>query len=54
MACLKGHTEIAKLLIEAGANKNMKDFDESTPLHCASESGHIDTIEYLVKEAKVD
>lgn len=54
MACLKGHTEVAKLLIEAGANKNMKDFDESTPLHCASESGHIDTIEYLVKDAKVD
>jgi ankyrin repeat protein len=39
LAAAKGHLDIGKLLIKQGADPNFKDFDESTPLHCASESG---------------
>ena len=38
-ACIKGHTEIVKALIEFGANPNCRDFDQCCPLHCASEHG---------------
>jgi len=36
LACAQGHTKIAKVLVEKGANPNCQDFDQSTPLHCAS------------------
>mmetsp|Transcript_40653 Transcript_40653/g.61979 ORF Transcript_40653/g.61979 Transcript_40653/m.61979 type:complete len:151 (+) Transcript_40653:673-1125(+) len=39
LACIRGHSEIVVALIQKGANPNHKDFDESTPLHCASEFG---------------
>lgn len=29
--------EIVKILIENGSDPNFRDFDESTPLHCAAE-----------------
>lgn len=35
-------------------NKNIKDFDENTPLHYASEYGHAECIIYLIKEAMAD
>ena len=35
-------------------DKNVRDFDENTPLHYASEYGHLETIIYLIKEAEVD
>lgn len=41
-------------LIERGANPNCKDFDESTPLHCASEAGSIKVIVYLLSTGKAD
>jgi len=54
LACAKGVTNIVRLLVEKGANPNCRDFDESTPLHCASESGFVETIIYLIKEAGAD
>jgi ankyrin repeat protein len=54
LAAIKGHLEIGKLLIKYGADPNFKDFDESTPLHCASESGQITFIIYLLQETKAD
>ena len=38
----------------AGAEINIKDFDENTPLHYASEYGHFECIIYLINEANVD
>lgn len=39
LASIKGFSGIGKLLVQKGADPNHKDFDESTPLHCASEFG---------------
>ena len=54
MACMRGHTSIARVLIQNEAEKDAKDFDENTPLHCASEFGHIECIIFLIKEAEVN
>lgn len=40
--------------MEAGASKDIRDFDENAPLHYASEYGNFESIIYLVKEAQVD
>lgn len=54
LAAIRGHTSIVRLLVQAGCDKNCKDFDENTPLHHASEFGHFECIIYLVKEAEAD
>jgi ankyrin repeat protein len=54
IAAANGFTNIARLLIDNGANPNCRDFDESTPLHCASEFGKIETLIYLLKESSAD
>lgn len=41
-------------MIENGADKNVRDFDENTPLHYASEYGNFECIIYFVREAGVD
>ena len=47
--------EIAKILIEAGANLEAKEDNGDTPLHWASDSGSIGTVELLIeKGANVD
>lgn len=54
LASIRGHTGIVRLLLAAGCDKNCKDFDENTPLHCASEFGHFECIIFLIKEAGAD
>jgi ankyrin repeat protein len=54
IAATNGFTSIARMLIDHGANPNCRDFDENTPLHCASEYGKMETILYLLKETKAD
>ena len=54
LAAIRGHTNIARLLISVGGDRNVKDFDENTPLHFASEYGHFECIIFLVKEAEAD
>ena len=54
LAALKGYSEIGKELIKHGADPNSKDFDESTPLHCASELGHTNFVIFLLEETKAD
>jgi ankyrin repeat protein len=54
LAAIRGQTTIVRILIENGVDKNVRDFDENTPLHYASEYGNFETIIYLVKEANVD
>lgn len=63
LAAIRGHTIIVRLLLEPSlqdpkarikVDKNCRDFDENTPLHYASEYGHMETIIYLIKEADVD
>ena len=53
MACRLGKENLAKMLIQAGANVNAQDDDYFTslncaPLHCATEKGHIGICEMLL------
>jgi len=54
IASSNGHTNIVKALILKGADPNCKDEDESTPIHNASQYGFIDTLTFLLKDAKAD
>lgn len=58
LAAIRGHTNIVRALIDCQnkplVDRNVKDFDENTPLHYASEYGHAECIIYLVKEAQAD
>jgi len=46
LACEGGHLDIAKYLIENGANINA---DNGKPLILASENGHLEVVQYLIK-----
>ena len=58
LAAIRGHTNIVRALLDCQTkpqcDRNIKDFDENTPLHYASEYGHADCIIYLIKEAQAD
>ena len=54
LAAVKGNTGIVRILVNAGADKNLKDLDENTPLHYSSQYGHFECIIYLIKEALAD
>jgi ankyrin repeat protein len=44
----KGHVDLARFLVEHGANTAAQDQDGSTPLHEASRNGHLDIARILV------
>jgi ankyrin repeat domain-containing protein 17 len=48
MACAQGHTEIAKLLVERGADVNRSDSRGNTPLVLACARGHLGTAKFLL------
>ena len=48
-ACWHGELEIAKKLIEKGADVNASNFDNRTPLHIAAQFGHMDLVKILVE-----
>ena len=51
-ACRKGHLEIVKLLLQAGAGVDVGDGAyNSTPLLLACEGGHKEVAVYLIREA---
>ena len=51
---MRGAIDIVKTLVYTKANPNAQDFDQNTPLHFASENGKIETISFLLNEAKAD
>ena len=54
-ACLKGHREVALLLLERGADIEAGDSIGWTPLHYACDRGHIETALLLVRRgAEID
>ena len=54
IGAIRGNIKVVRLLINAGANPNIKDFDQNTPLHYASENGHFECIIFFIKEAMAD
>ncbi len=44
----KGHIDIVKLLLEKGADFNLKDICVHTPLHWAAFNGHIEIVKLLL------
>ena len=50
LAASEGHTEVVKLLLDAGANADEPSMlNRSSPLHIAVQNGHIDTVRVLIK-----
>ncbi|KAJ7636552.1 ankyrin repeat-containing domain protein, partial [Roridomyces roridus] len=49
LALANGHADVAMLLIEKGADINVKDDDGSTPLHVALAKGHADVAKLLIE-----
>jgi ankyrin repeat protein len=52
IACKGGNAKLTALLIEVGANLEMRDEDGETPLYFAARNGHVDCIEELLKDPK--
>jgi len=48
IACRNGHTEVARLLLERGADVNFRGFFGGTGLHWAAINGHKQTVEFLL------
>ena len=53
-ASQKGNTPVVKLLLDNGANENMKDHKGQFALHYASDKGHTDCITMLLKSQKTN
>jgi len=49
VAAEKGHVEIARLLLEHGADPNARDMYGVTPLHLATYWGHLDVVKLLLE-----
>ncbi|XP_058833410.1 ankyrin repeat domain-containing protein 54-like [Topomyia yanbarensis] len=49
IACSRGFTDAVRLLLEKGANPNIRDLNENTPLHLASCTENIAIIDLLLK-----
>ncbi|CAH8389505.1 unnamed protein product [Eruca vesicaria subsp. sativa] len=47
LACLYGHLPCVQLLLERGANMEIKDEDEAIPLHDACAGGYLEIVELL-------
>jgi ankyrin repeat protein len=53
-ACYLGNTAIIKLLIDHGANTELKDNEQGTILHGAAKSGGLEKMAFLLAHTKVD
>ncbi|CAH8339458.1 unnamed protein product [Eruca vesicaria subsp. sativa] len=52
LACLYGHLPCVELLLERGANIEIKDTDDALPLHDACDgAGYLDIVEFLLSRA---
>ena len=52
MACLQNSTEIAELLIKAGAKPNIGDKRNNLPLHYAARNGNLHLVQLLHEHGK--
>ena len=52
--CYSDEDEIAKMLVDAGANVNSKNHKEATPMIIAAVKGHISVLRVLADDPKID
>jgi len=50
IAASKGHLDIVKYLVENGADINVKNSGQQTPLHYSCFEGHLSVVEYLISK----
>jgi hypothetical protein len=50
LSCSEGHSDMVTVLLEAGADPNLKNKDENTPLHVAAAEGREDVVKRLVQK----
>ncbi|KAJ5663271.1 hypothetical protein N7507_004002 [Penicillium longicatenatum] len=48
IACYRGHLEIAKIMLQAGADMTIPTVDGSTPIFTAARNGHIEVVQLLI------
>src|SRR5579862_2540643 len=51
LAAFTGNVDVARLLIEKGADLNARDFMKETPLHVAAQYGQMDVARLLIEKA---
>ncbi|KAJ0088224.1 hypothetical protein Patl1_32235 [Pistacia atlantica] len=51
LACLYGYVPCVQLLLERGANMEVRDEDGAIPLHDASAGGFIEIVQFLINSA---
>lgn len=52
-ACGMASADIARVLVDAGADLNARDVDECTPLHMAAIYGRCDCVKLLLEHGKL-
>ena len=54
LAVSHGRLDMVKLLVDSGADLNIRDEDGSTALMCAAEHGYMEMVKYLMSQADAD
>lgn len=54
LAVSHGRQDMVQLLVEAGADVNIRDEDGSTALMCAAEHGHMEIVKFLLSQSDTD
>lgn len=54
LAVSHGRLDMVQMLLDAGADINIKDEDGSTALMCAAEHGYIEIVKYLLNQPDCD
>ena len=48
-ACIRNNTKVVKMLVEKGADMNVRDNEENlTPLHLVSSNGNIELVKFFL------
>ncbi|KAN0065915.1 hypothetical protein ACQY0O_001048 [Thecaphora frezii] len=53
LACIKGHEDVARQLLDVGAPIDLADREGNTALHCASAWGHLSLVQLLIERGCV-